>query len=119
MGKGALYPFSWAGSLQYAKRGCGQNGFTFCHSPFFLPVDNSSSENHSFFSGLGYAIALFLYFFSWDYSLTTVPSTVTVAAAPSCAAGATVLTVTSGMTVWALLFCAASSCLFWASMLDC
>ena len=36
MGKGALYPFSWAGSLQYAKRGCGQNGFTFCHSPFFV-----------------------------------------------------------------------------------
>ena len=33
MGKGGVYPFFRTGSSRHAKRGCGQNDFTFCHSP--------------------------------------------------------------------------------------
>ena len=36
---------------------------------FFLPVDNSSSENHSFFSGLGFGLVFF-------YAIETIPENV-------------------------------------------
>ena len=47
MGKGALYPFFRIRGLRHAKRGCGQNGFTFCHSPFYCHDSNQIDPLHT------------------------------------------------------------------------